>query len=109
MFVELLGVAKEWGVPPLTALGGRPPVWRQDDTLLAAAHSRYMSERVGPSGYPKRVATDPEVAGQWNVDDETEDYAQTALNEWDAKRASGDRKAIIPRVFQHKIIAPWER
>lgn len=98
-----------WRKPPLTVVAGRPEVWRADDSLLAAAYLRYRAERVGPSGIPLRLAGDAGEADSWVVDEDTIDYAQTALNQWQAERDSKSQDAVLPRVRFHRTIKPWER
>lgn len=105
----MLEVAKTWQKPPLTVLAGRPDTWRDDDTLLALAYQRYRASRVGPSGWPLRLAGDAGEQDSWTVDEDTIDYAQTALNTWSKDRSHDDSLAIVPRIAYHKTIMPWER
>nr|DAP09037.1 MAG TPA: hypothetical protein [Caudoviricetes sp.] len=87
-------------------LAGRPPVWRQDDSLLAAAHARYLAERVGPSGYPLRLAADVGKRFGWDVDASTVDYAQTVLDGWARDRSEKDVDAVVPKVTYQEIKRP---
>ena len=90
----------------MTVLAGRPSVWRQDDSLLAAAHARYLAERVGPSGYPLRLAADVGKRFGWDVDVSTVDYAQTALDGWARDRSEKDVEAVVPKVTYQEIRRP---
>lgn len=80
-----------------------------DDTLIAAAYDRYMSERIGTSGFPLRLAGDAGKADGWVVDESTVDWAQTALNKWNKERDSDRVEAVIPSLHYERVVPPWER
>lgn len=99
--VAALQVAKEWGVPPLTVLAGRPNHWRLDDTLLARALSDYEATRVNEHGFPKRLSEDRRNAKRFTVDDRTVDYAVKAMDEWQARQEKSKRQlppGVRPRI-----------
>lgn len=95
--VELLRVARRWKRPPLTVLAARPDCWRPDDTRLAVALERFENTRVDALGFPTRLSEDEDHEDDWDVDAETVNYAQKALDQW-RKDNPEPQPGITPRV-----------
>lgn len=101
--IRFLRVARDYSRPPVTVLTGRPERWRTEDSLLAAAYDKYLQERVGPSGYPLRLAT---LEDPWELDDDLVDQVQALHEEWSAEKHP---PGSVPRVSYHPTIRPEDR
>lgn len=89
-----LRTARAWGAEPEVYLGKKEPgtAWSLRSRALAEGLALY-EENVNEFGFPLREATDPERDGWYEVDDDTVDYAQAALEEY--RRATKDMEAGV--------------
>ena len=102
--VDFLRVARDWKVPPLTVLAGRPPVWRHEDTLLGVALTGYERVCLDSNGEPRRRTENEDFADAYEVDGTVTNYVEQAVGKW-----RDEQDVVEPGVRPNLVFQPTIR